>query len=121
MRDGTTENPRKPANQSAGYATAVVVGLVASSFHWSGLLLGGVLVGLLSPTLRRGVVYGAGFGLLTWIVFATLFASKGIVPTADGAEIFGVSIAIAVILGGVGGSARELRPLLGSVTPWSGG
>ncbi|KAB1194641.1 hypothetical protein GJR96_14800 [Haloferax sp. MBLA0076] len=41
---------------------ATLVGLVAASFHWTGLVVGGILVGLLATSVRRAVVQGLTFG-----------------------------------------------------------
>lgn len=103
------------------YGGAVLLGLLASTVHWSGILIGGALVGLLAPSLRRGVVYGVGFGLLVWVTFVLELVTAGIVPTADALELFGLSFAIPVVLGGIGGTARELRPWIAAVTPWTDG
>jgi DNA-binding transcriptional LysR family regulator len=60
-----------------GLAAACLVGLVASSFHWSGIVLGGALVGALSDTVKRAVLAGVGFGLLTILVWASLLSFSG--------------------------------------------
>lgn len=99
------------------YGIAVGIGVVASWLHWGGLLLGGILVGLMAPSTRRGIVYGAIWGGFAWLVFAGLLATAGIVPTGGLAQLFGVSLGAAVALGAVGGSARELRPLLSGLSP----
>ncbi|WP_265111371.1 hypothetical protein [Halosolutus halophilus] len=60
---------------------AVGIGLIASWLHWFGLLLGGALVGLVSPTLRRAVLGAIGFGMLVLVVFTvSLGGSAGVVP-----------------------------------------
>ncbi|KAB1188797.1 MULTISPECIES: hypothetical protein [Haloferax] len=41
---------------------ATLVGLGAASIHWTGLILGGVLVGILATSVRRAVVQGLTFG-----------------------------------------------------------
>ncbi|ELZ85747.1 hypothetical protein C453_08028 [Haloferax elongans ATCC BAA-1513] len=41
---------------------ATVVGIAAASVHWTGLVIGGVLVGLLATSVPRAVVQGLTFG-----------------------------------------------------------
>lgn len=108
-------------SSTAGFGIAVGIGLVASSLHWVGLLLGGILVGLLAPTTRRGIGYGALWGAFAWLVFVGLLATNGIAPTVDTGHLFGVSLGAAVGLGAIGGSARELRPLVSRLSPARGG
>ncbi|WP_243637866.1 hypothetical protein [Natrarchaeobius oligotrophus] len=60
----TNPRVRRPA-----FALAAVVGLGLAWVHWLGLVCGGALVGLLSPSLRRGVVAALGFGVLVLVVF----------------------------------------------------
>lgn len=95
---------------TARYGIVLVVGVLASSIHWFGLLLGGVLLGVLAPTTRRGVAYGAAFGLLVWALFVGRMVMNGVIPTMDSAQLFVTSVAISVLLGAVGGTAAELRP-----------
>lgn len=60
-----------------GLLIACLAGLVASSFHWSGIVLGGALVGALSADLKRAVLSGIGFGLLAILVWASLLSVSG--------------------------------------------
>lgn len=50
-------------------AGAFVVGLVVGSVHWVGLVIGGVLVGLVAPSLRRAFLYGLYLGGAVLVVF----------------------------------------------------
>lgn len=59
----------EPRPHAAAVAVAVVLGLVLSWLHWMGLVLGGALVGLLAPTLRRAVLGGVAFGGVVLLVF----------------------------------------------------
>lgn len=54
------------------FILATVIGLAAASFHWAGLILGGVLVGLLSSSVRYAVVSGLTFGGLALALQAAL-------------------------------------------------
>ncbi len=103
------------------YGIAVGIGLLASGLHWFGLLLGGMLVGLLAPSTRRGIGYGALWGVFAWLFFVGFLAAAGIVPTVQTGQLFGVSLGAAVGLGAIGGSARELGPLVWGLSPARGG
>lgn len=105
-----------PGPPLTGYGLAIVIGLLASSLHWIGLLVGGILVGLQAPSTARGIAYGAAWGGFAWLVFVALLATNGVVPTVEMGQLFGVSIGIALVLGAIGGSARELKPLLGDLS-----
>lgn len=48
----------------AALVAAGLLGLLAVSVHWLGLVVAGALVGLVSRTLPRAVLAGLGFGLL---------------------------------------------------------
>lgn len=115
MRGVGTDQGKRSANPVTRYVIVLVAGLLLSSVHWVGLLLGGMLLGLLAPTTPRGVAYGAAFGLLVWVLFVGRMAALGVTPTMETGQLFGVSFAIPVILGAVGGSARELRPWFDAV------
>jgi hypothetical protein len=56
---------------------ATILGLAAACVHWYGFVFGGALVGLVSKNLKHGLLTGLGFGLLAWVIFATLLASHG--------------------------------------------
>lgn len=48
---------------------AVAVGLAAAWVHWSGLIVGGALVGLTARTLPRAVAGGFAFGVVVLVAF----------------------------------------------------
>jgi hypothetical protein len=59
---------------------AFAVGLALSAVHWSGLVAGGVLVGLLAPSIRRAILYGLYLGATVLFVFVLsllLFGALG--------------------------------------------
>jgi len=66
------------ARAEAALALAVLVGVALATVHWVGLVLGGALVGLVAPTLRRALVTGLYLGgavlfaflLYLWLVGA---------------------------------------------------
>lgn len=90
-------------------AGAVLVGLLVSTVHWVGLAVGGTLVGLLAQSTRRGLLAGAGFGLLAWHGFVVQQFSTGIWPPGDALALFGLALGLAIALGVLGGSVRALR------------
>ena len=90
-------------------ALTAVVGLGLASLHWSGLLVGGALVGWTTPTLGRGVLAGLGFAALT---LATFGLSLLVAGTLSGALSLGlisiVTGVIPLVLGPIGGASRGL-------------
>ena len=90
-------------------AGAVVAGLAASTVHWLGLAVGGALVGLAARTTRRGLLGGAGFGLLAWMLFVAGQFRTGAWPPGDALALFGLALGVAIALGVVGASVRALR------------
>lgn len=103
-----------PGSNGVWLALAVAVGLLASYFHWIGLLVGGVLVGLSVRSTGRALLFGAGFGLLVWGLFVGELLVSGVDPTLEAAQLWGLSLVIPVVLGTIGASASELRPLFES-------
>jgi hypothetical protein len=78
---------------------AIVVGLVATAVSWWGLLLGGGLVGLAAPTLRRALVTGLYFGftvLVAFLVYLLVVGALG--PYLAMGALFYLSVAIAVVV-----------------------
>ncbi|WP_224447048.1 hypothetical protein [Haloprofundus salilacus] len=61
---------------------ATVVGVAATTVHWTGLLVGGALVGLLAASLSRAVVNGLTFGLVVLFAFAAWLLYEGALPVA---------------------------------------
>jgi NO-binding membrane sensor protein with MHYT domain len=98
-----------PKRRWVATVTAVIVGLALASLHWSGLLVGGALVGFTWPTLRRALVAGVGFGVVALVVFVARLALAG---TLDAFLAMGAITAIAVVVplacGLLGGLARGL-------------
>jgi hypothetical protein len=63
--DETVERMRAtPSSRRIAFFTALVVGLGFSVLHWTGLVLGGALVGITRPRLRSAVLAGVVFGLV---------------------------------------------------------
>lgn len=113
MRRGTLDAlfsvQRAPRGRWFATALAAIVGLALASVHWSGLLVGGALVGWTSPTLGRAVVAGFLFGVLALVTFAlTLWASGTLETALEMGPIPLVTIAIPLVLGTLGGISRGL-------------
>ncbi|WP_137287542.1 hypothetical protein [Halorussus salinisoli] len=90
-----------------GLAAGVAVGLAAAWVHWYGFLLGGLLVGLVSKDLERGLAAGIGFGLLAWAVFAGLVAANGgLEEYAATGRLLYLSVGIPVGLSALGSLIR---------------
>jgi apolipoprotein N-acyltransferase len=90
-----------------GLALAVVVGLVVSTVHWLGLVLGGVLVGLVAASLPRALLSGLGFGLIVLLVWwLTLVLSGEVGKVAATGELAGLGVVMALVAPVLGSLAR---------------
>jgi len=100
-----------PRQRWALTAAATALGLGLASLHWVGLLVGGALVGLCQPTLRRALVAGLGFGVVVLLVVAVQFALAGSLSAylAMG-PLLAVSVAAPLVAGPLGAAARGLVP-----------
>ena len=63
----------------AELAASVVflVGLIASAVHWSGLLVGGALLGLVASSVRRAMLTGVYLGVSVLFVFGVSLVVVG--------------------------------------------
>ncbi|WP_436923698.1 hypothetical protein [Halosimplex amylolyticum] len=114
-----SESPRErlfaaqttPGQRRALTVAAVVAGLALASVHWAGLLVGGALVGLCRPTLRRAIVAGLGFGV---VVIAVAAAQLSLAGTLDESLAMGsillVGVVVPLVAGPLGASVRGLLP-----------
>ena len=92
------------------WITAAVAGVGLASVHWTGIAIGGAFVGLLARTVPRGVMAGAAFGIVVWLVFAGAMAVDGALgPFLATGAFVALSAGVAVGLGAFGGLARGLR------------
>jgi apolipoprotein N-acyltransferase len=90
-----------------GLALAVVVGLVVSTVHWLGLVLGGALVGLVAASLPRALLSGLGFGLVVLLVWwLTLVLSDGVGKVTATGELAGLGVVMALVAPVLGSLAR---------------
>lgn len=86
---------------------AVAVGLAAATAHWSGLVLGGMLVGLVSKTLPRAVLGGVAFGVVALLAFG-LTLGDALWPTLEMAPVTTLVVAAAFGLPVLGSLARGI-------------
>jgi NO-binding membrane sensor protein with MHYT domain len=115
MRDGALEwtfaLQRDPQRRWVLALAGTVFGLALASAHWGGLFVGGALVGWAWPTLGRSVLAGIGFALVALVAFAVALAEAGSLGAALGTgQIALVTVASAIVLGGLGGLSRGLVP-----------
>ncbi len=97
----------KSRYQVAGLTVAAFFGLFLVWLHWFGLVAGGALVGFLSPTFRRALVAGFGFGVLVLAVFfLSLGGAAGLALEAT--PVIYVTVAGALVLPLFGSLARGL-------------
>ncbi len=59
----------EPRVHAAALALTAIAGLVLAWLHWIGLIAAGALVAFVAPSVRRGLAYGFGIGLLVLVVF----------------------------------------------------
>lgn len=89
--------------------TATLVGLALATVHWGGIVLGGAVVGLCWPTLRRALLAGLAFGLVVVLVTLAQFALAGSLDEylAMG-PLLAISVAVPLVAGTLGGAVRGL-------------
>lgn len=109
-RDGRTALERartRTRDHRIALGAALIGGLALAWLHWFGLVLGGALVGLVAPTLRRALVAGLGFGVLVLAAFAiTLGGAVGDVMGMTPVVYLAVGTALALPV--LGSLARGL-------------
>ncbi|WP_254523004.1 hypothetical protein [Natrinema caseinilyticum] len=91
-------------------AGGVVVGLVFAWVHWAGFVLGGAIVSLVQPTIRRGLLVGLGFGLVSVVAFTAWLAMVGVLDTyLEMGQVIAVSVVIPPGAALLGSLVRGLR------------
>lgn len=105
--DGIRASPRRRRLATLG---TVALSLAVARVHWLGFVLGGALVALAQPSLRRGLLAGLGFGVLAWLSFAGWLAVTGDLARYLGmGQVLAVSTAIPLLGAVVGSLARGVR------------
>jgi len=93
----------------------VTVGVAALALavvwvHWLGFVLGGALVALVQPSLRRGLLAGLAFGVVAWLAFAGWLAFTGDLARYLGmGQVLAVSTAMPLLGALLGSLARGVR------------
>lgn len=99
-----------PRRRRLATLAAVVLSLAVVRFHWLGFVLGGALVALVQPSLRRGLLAGLGFGVLAWLAFAGWLAVTGDLSRYLGmGQVLAVSTALPLVGALLGSLARGVR------------
>jgi hypothetical protein len=105
--DAIRSTPRDRWLVSLGGA---LVAFAVVTVHWLGFVLGGAVVALAQPSLRRGLLAGLAFGVLAWLAFAGWLAFTGDLARYLGmGEVLAVSTAIPLVGSLLGSLARGLR------------
>lgn len=88
---------------------AAALGLALATVHPVGFAVGGALVGVLAYNLKRALMAGLGFGLLSLAVFgAVLFANGALDPALATGQMVYVTAAIPLAASVLGSLARGL-------------
>ncbi|WP_299268896.1 hypothetical protein [Halorientalis sp.] len=105
--DALRTAPRRRRLATAG---AIVAGLTVVLFHWLGFVLGGALVALAQPSLRRGLAAGLAFGVLAWLAFTLWLALMGDLALYVGmGQVLAVSTVLPLAGSLLGALARGVR------------
>lgn len=59
-----------PRDRWLALAGVALLGLALAWLHWTGLVVAGALLGLVSRTVWRGMLASTGFGVLVLVIFA---------------------------------------------------
>jgi hypothetical protein len=83
-----------------------VAGLALAWVHWTGLVVGGALVGLTRQSVGRALLAGLAFGLLATTVGVLLTPTIGPGEFAALTRLGGIAAAVGVLASTVGALAR---------------
>lgn len=90
-------------------AIGAVLGVLLGSLHWLGFVVGGALVALAQPTIRRGLLAGLLFGVGAWLLFVVWLTVLGVVGLYAGmGQLVALSAVIPVACGLLGSLARAI-------------
>ncbi|MDJ1430474.1 hypothetical protein [Halostagnicola sp. A-GB9-2] len=74
--EGLERVRNEPRIHVLALGVAAIIGLAVASVHWFGLVLGGILLGFVSPTLPRAFGYAIAFGAVVSIAFVLTLGSS---------------------------------------------
>ena len=91
-------------------AVVFLLALPLGAVHWSGLVVGGALVGFVSPSLRRALMTGLFLGMVSLAGFAGWLWLSGVLSKALATgQVFVLTAAITLGFPILGASVRGLR------------
>jgi hypothetical protein len=104
MSDAAETGRVRDALRSGPYSEALfaftfLVGLALSAVHWTGLVAGGLLLGLLAPSFPRAVQYGFYLGLTVlvgFVAYLLLFGAFGAFAAAGQLTLLAVVVPLVV-------------------------
>lgn len=110
MMADPSPSDRLDRHQLAVIAVGFGVGLGITVYHYVGLVVGGLILGIGARSVRRAVLTGASFGLTVWIAFgASLFQAGDLARYIATGNLFLLSGAIAIGLPTLAATVRGLR------------
>lgn len=97
-------------HQAAVIAVGFGLGFGITVYHYVGLVVGGLVLGLGARSVRRAILTGIALGLTVWIVFgASLFQTGNLARYTAMGDPFLLSGAIAIGLPTLAATVRGLR------------
>ncbi len=76
----------------------LAISILASSFHWLGILLTGILIGVISKNFRQALSYAMIFAVLFWLAFLAYSGVFGAIEKVLSLPLTYMSLALTVIL-----------------------
>ena len=104
------ERVRTGDRADVAFAVAFLLGLLAPVVHWSGLVVGGALVGLVAPTVRRALLTGIYLGVAVVVAFCLfLFVTGALGPYLSMGVVLLASVGLGIAVPTLAaGAARGL-------------
>ncbi|OYR77811.1 MULTISPECIES: hypothetical protein [Halorubrum] len=91
----------EPRSHAVALVAALGVGVALATVHWLGLIAAGALASLVAPTVRRGVAYALGAGIVALAAFAVgLGSAAAAVPGMRPVVYLTVGAGLALLLFG---------------------
>ena len=82
---GRLHRLREGPYSEAAVAMTFLIGVLATTVHWGGLVVGGVLVGVLASSTARAFFLGLYFGAVVLLAYAALLGWYGVLGAVAGA------------------------------------
>jgi hypothetical protein len=74
------------------------ISILASFFHWIGILLTGIVIGAISKNFKQALSYALIFAVLFWLAFLAYSGVFGAIEKVLGLPLTFMSLALTVIL-----------------------